>query len=353
MKLTWSIVLYILLIFIVFGGFLFSTFTDYDVSLYIFGVFVASGGFVLSLYIRHMKRSDKSQVCLPGSDCKRVITSEYSQFFGIPLEIMGMLYYGIVFFTYAALILYPNFVYEEIVFGAMALTSIAFLFSIYLVFIQAFALKQWCMWCLLSAVFSSIIFIVSFGKLSIGTSFLLEIQPGLQSVHLLAFSLGIGGATIVSILFFRFLKDFRISELENSILRTVSEVIWFSLALLVLSEFALYLPQSEILNSSPQFLAKMIAILVLVITGVMLSIIITPRLIFISFKEKGDHKEVQRFRNAVFYLGAVTMTSWYFAFILEGVGGASLGFLHLIIMYITLLAISIIISQAVERKIST
>src|SRR3989338_7048584 len=353
MNISPGVLFYIFLILLAFEGFFFSLFSQYEISLYILLLFVASGGFLLSFYIRYMKHAGKELVCPTGSNCKTVITSEYAQFFGIPLEIWGMLYYGIIASTYTALVVFPGVIHEGIIFTVIALTSGAFLFSIYLTFVQAFALKQWCMWCLLSAVFSSVIFVVSLGRLAVGTSFLIEIYPGLVAAHLFAFALGIGGATIAGILFFKFLKDFRISDQEVSVLRTISQAIWFSTALLVLTEFALYLPVLQQLNSSPQFVAKMAAILVLVVSGAILNIIVAPRLFLISFK--GEHDTMRgkllQFRKIIFGLGALSFASWYFAFTLE-VTPLSFTLPLLLIAYIVFLCISVVISQIIEREIS-
>lgn len=354
MKIPLNIPLYIFLILIGFLGFLLSMFVQESVSLTVFIIFVAAGGFLLSSYILYVKHCGKPMVCPTGSSCDTVIYSEYSKFFGIPLEYLGMLYYGILIAAYTTLITSPGSIPQIVISTVLLLTSAGFLFSLYLTSIQAFVLKQWCMWCILSAVFSTTIFIVSLSQLSAGTAFLLKIQPGLFTANLSAFALGIGGATVAGVLFFRFLKDHIISTTETNILKTVSQVIWFSLAVLVLTEFALYLPEAAALNLSSQFLAKIFAIIVITVTGVIINLIILPRLIAIPFDGKKNKAPADfiRLRKITFAVGAVALGSWYFAFALGVLPELSLKFSSLITAYALLLLVSVAISLGVEHEIS-
>lgn len=114
---------------------------------------LATAGFMLAAYIHFHKRTARPLVCPIGHQCDAVIHSDYSKFFEVPVEILGMMYYAVIAVSY--------FVFP----GAMALrvlTGAAFGFSLYLVSIQLFVLKQWCTWCLCSAALCTGIFILSF-----------------------------------------------------------------------------------------------------------------------------------------------------------------------------------------------
>ena len=84
----------------------------------------------------------------------------FSKFFGIPVGILGMLYYASVAAAYSIFILFQSSrsVGRVAMFG---LTSFSFLFPLYLTFIQAFNLKAVnCVWCLASnRLVSSFIFL--------------------------------------------------------------------------------------------------------------------------------------------------------------------------------------------------
>ena len=182
---------------------------------------------------------------------------------------------------------------------------------------------------------------------------LAEHREILGIIHLLGIALGVGGATIIDIFFFKFLKDFRISEWEAEVMRTLSNIIWFALAILVISGIGLFLPHAEQLGESPKFLLKVITVIVIIANGAMLNLLIAPKLIRISFREKHDHEigELHRIRKMAFALGAISIVSWYAALILGAIRKAAFDFLPLLSGYLLLLLIGILISQLFEYAI--
>ena len=106
-------------------------------------------------------------VCMLNSDCEVVVTSNYSKFLGIPVERLGITYYSIVAASYLVFAFAPqlsqNF-YSVILLWA---TVLAFLFSIYLTYIQMAKIKQWCTWCLTSALICTVIFLAVLKLISI------------------------------------------------------------------------------------------------------------------------------------------------------------------------------------------
>ena len=320
---------------------------------YIILIFAALGGFLLAFYIFRKKQSREKMVCPFGSDCDTVIYSEYSKFFGIPIEILGLIYYGLIAVSYALFLAFPEFASPLVVFSVLALTAVAFLFSLYLTFIQAFVLKQWCTWCLASAglcviIFALAILISEFGFISL----LAQYHESIVIFHLLGVMLGLGGATIVDIFFFKFLKDFRISKWEADVMHILSQVIWFALALLALTGISLYLPEAEELNQSANFLVKMIIVAVIIINGALLNLLVAPKLVKISFSEKLEYqsRKLRHKRKIAFALGAVSIVSWYSVFILGMlIHKISLDFSSLLLIYFLLLGGIIAASQFMER----
>ena len=121
----------------------------------------ALAGFLVAFHIFRHKRQQKALICPIGFSCDQVIHSEYSSLFGVPLEVLGMMYYGLVAVSYTVLLACPAAAILEFVRVILGLSVFAFFFSIYLTFVQAFRLKQWCTWCLISASFCTIIFLVA------------------------------------------------------------------------------------------------------------------------------------------------------------------------------------------------
>lgn len=352
-KIEKNIFLYFSLLSIALGGFLFSTFLTKPISFYVFIISASLSGFLVASYIFYKKHFGKELVCPVGSSCNQVIYSPYSKFFGIHLEYLGMAYYATIFASYLGYIIAPGAFGELFRFGVLALTGGAFLFSLYLLFVQGFILKQWCMWCLLSSVLSITIFIVSIGSFSIADPIIASLIPTLLVTHFFGFAFGVGGITIVTFLFFKFLKDYKISDTELNTLRTISEIIWFALALVIITQFALYVPNEYVLNQSEQFLTKIIAIGVTVLCGAALSLVLSPYVNAISFEEGAKNSATfSRLRKLVFSISAVSFTSWYTAFALTILPDSGQGSYNYLWMYLGGVIVVIFASLYIEKRLS-
>jgi uncharacterized membrane protein len=131
----------------------------------IFKIFVAlfaSAGFMLALYIHRTKKNAAPLVCPLEGNCEQVVHSDYSKLIGIPVELLGLLYYAIIVILYFCFAFFPIILPAFASYAVLGLTITAFLFSVYLTAIQALVLKQWCTWCLFSAGICTIIFILAF-----------------------------------------------------------------------------------------------------------------------------------------------------------------------------------------------
>jgi uncharacterized membrane protein len=118
-------------------------------------------GFLLSSYIYRKKKSKKKLICPMHSNCDTVIHSDYSTIIGIPVEALGMFYYGFISLAYGVVFLLglPQAPTISILVG---ISACSVLFSIYLVSLQAFVLRHYCAWCISSALISLAIFILSY-----------------------------------------------------------------------------------------------------------------------------------------------------------------------------------------------
>jgi uncharacterized membrane protein len=118
-------------------------------------------GFLVAKHIRNHKIKNTPLVCPIRFDCHTVVHSDYSRFLGIPVEVLGMIYYGLVSLSYLFFIFMPGIMPITLVNFLIAATLIAFLFSLYLIAVQIFILKKGCSWCIVSAFISALIFILT------------------------------------------------------------------------------------------------------------------------------------------------------------------------------------------------
>lgn len=312
----------------------------------------ALAGFFLASYVYIKKQKKENLVCPMNGKCDDVVNSRYSKFLGIPVELMGIFYYAAIILFYSYIIINFDTVSAGFEFFITGMTVGAFIFSVYLVFIQAFILRKWCTWCLFSAGFSTMIFVTAvFGANFYLPALLLEYKGVIVFFHALAAAIGVGAATITDIFFFRFLKDYRISESEHSIMNTLSGVIWVALGLLVLTGIGLYIPQAETLGESSKFITKVVAVCVLIVNGIMLNLLVSPRLMEITFGEEHDHMkgELHFMRRLAFAFGGISISSWYVVFLLGSLRSIPIRAGSGIAIYILILAIAIGASQVFDR----
>ena len=115
-------------------------------------------GFTVAYVIHHHKTKKKPLVCPLRSRCDLVTESKFATFMGMHNEQLGMAYYAIVALLYGVTIFFPAGANSATGFRLILLPAAAFVYSIYLVLLQAFVIQEWCAWCLTSALISVLIF---------------------------------------------------------------------------------------------------------------------------------------------------------------------------------------------------
>jgi uncharacterized membrane protein len=118
----------------------------------IFSIFIMSYLLVLKL--------DTNATCGAQilGDCGVINRSPYSEFFNIPVALLGILWFG---FGLVVALLKLKFMQNRLLTLVMLINGAwSILFSLYLIFIEAFVLREWCQYCLLTNVFILLSFIV-------------------------------------------------------------------------------------------------------------------------------------------------------------------------------------------------
>lgn len=134
-------------------------------------------------------------------------------------------------------------------------------------------------------------------------------------IHLVGFALGLGGATLSDIMFFKSLRSRKFSSSDLSTLSTLSRVIWAGLGLLIFSGLSIftmiYAEQGSLpLLASPRWQAKLTLVGIVLLNGLLFKFSIFP------FLRKNVDKamSLQTFGSKLWQLaisGAVSIVSWY------------------------------------------
>lgn len=154
-----------------------------------FVIFLALVGLVDASYLTWTKLNGVLPPCELNANCEAVLSSPWSSLGPIPISALGMFFYALVL-TLASLILLEVNLAPLIARGANRLklhpthslrfltlreiltflASCGFAFSLYLVFLMKFVIDQWCLYCLLSATSSTLIFLLTLVSLSQNSS---------------------------------------------------------------------------------------------------------------------------------------------------------------------------------------
>lgn len=118
-------------------------------------------GLLVTSYLSYLKYTSVPAVCVAGSvfNCGAVLNSAYSIFMGIPIAYLGLLMY----FTLALILLFERRIpflqeYSKILMFGIGL--FAWMFSMYLVYLQFVVLGSLCQWCLTHEANMTILFLM-------------------------------------------------------------------------------------------------------------------------------------------------------------------------------------------------
>ncbi len=117
-------------------------------------------GLLVSIYMTIYKVTANDNMCLGSGDCSTVNASRYSEVYGIPVALVGVLGYAAILGIHW-LERRNNFFRAN---GSMiffGISLIGFLFSLWLVYVEVAILKALCPFCVTSQITMTIIFILS------------------------------------------------------------------------------------------------------------------------------------------------------------------------------------------------
>lgn len=114
-------------------------------------------GLIDSIYLSWHSLRKQPLICpINKQDCNAVVQSPYGKMFGIKNEIIGVFYY--VFVIALSFIIFFNSI-NWIKYALFILSFIALSASAYLFYVQKYILKNYCFYCIISAIVNLLIFL--------------------------------------------------------------------------------------------------------------------------------------------------------------------------------------------------
>ena len=117
-------------------------------------------GGLVSIYMTIFKLTENQSMCLGNGGCSVVNNSMYSEVYGIPVSIIGILGYGALV---AALLLEQrgSFMQDNGLLLIFGLALVGFLFTAYLIYVEIALIHALCPFCITSQVSITVLFVLS------------------------------------------------------------------------------------------------------------------------------------------------------------------------------------------------
>jgi dihydroorotate dehydrogenase subfamily 2 len=117
-------------------------------------------GILDSGYLTYEHFLNVTPPCSTGAfaDCGKVLQSSYAKIFGFPLALLGLIHYSLFTILSATQIITKK---RSLSFAILVLSLVGFMSSLYFVYLQLIVIKAICLFCMISALNSAILFIIT------------------------------------------------------------------------------------------------------------------------------------------------------------------------------------------------
>lgn len=123
------------------------------------------GGILNAGYLVYQHWRRKPLICPLDHDCSTVTENRWAAIFGVRNEVLGFLFYIANFAVILLSLVLPHLL-SQLYFLLLVMNAGGLLFSLFLVWVQVFAIKDYCFYCLISALITLFLFFVSIGLYS-------------------------------------------------------------------------------------------------------------------------------------------------------------------------------------------
>ena len=124
--------------------------------LYLLTALVSLVGLGDALYLTIQHLTGESLRCTIISGCSEVLSSPYAQIGSIPLAAVG----AFAYFTVFSLAILATFGYRFVRVPLTLLVAVMFVMGLWLLYLQAFVIRHFCQYCLLSAAVTTVLTVI-------------------------------------------------------------------------------------------------------------------------------------------------------------------------------------------------
>ncbi len=115
-------------------------------------------GFADAAYLSANTLLGRPVPCPLTGGCETVTNSPYSRLAGVPLSVIGAVYYLILI---VLALWYIDSAQARALRGIIVISGLGFLWTLYLTYLQGYVIGAWCVYCLVSAATTTLVLITS------------------------------------------------------------------------------------------------------------------------------------------------------------------------------------------------
>ncbi len=134
------------------------TYKKWQKNLLVMQIILIFLGFLDSLYLTYQKITNNEVACSTFGGCNTVINSNYAYLIGIPLAYLGLIYYLTLLLVIFFVLINKKTLWLKLL---TIITFSGFLMSGYFVYLQFFEIGSICIFCMFSALVSTLLFITT------------------------------------------------------------------------------------------------------------------------------------------------------------------------------------------------
>lgn len=124
----------------------------------VFFILISFIGFLDSFYLTIQHFRQGIVPCYVFEGCDEVLSSKYASIYGVPVSLIGVVYY---LTNFLLAVFYFDTKNKKVIQLLRILPLLGFLATILFVYLQAFVIKSFCFYCVVSAILSTALFILS------------------------------------------------------------------------------------------------------------------------------------------------------------------------------------------------
>jgi hypothetical protein len=180
----------------------------------------------------------------------------------------------------------------------------------------------------------------------------MDINSFLILGHIIGTAIGVGGATIADVLFFRSIRDGKISQDEFLTMKLLSRIIMAGFMLLVISGLGffilLWLNTGSLAGMPDRMSAKLYIVAIIFLNSRILAYKVLP--LIKNSVGKNIQPILERNSFLVLTSGSVSIISWYSALLLGSWREIPFSFIQILGIYICVLVVTCIVTNSIGVK---